>query len=61
MKSIFKNIYYTIVGFLILAVLFELVPQPVEKDEGPVMNFTRILFAVVLFTVIVFLIIGWLK
>jgi uncharacterized membrane-anchored protein YitT (DUF2179 family) len=61
MKSIFKNIYTIIVGFLILAVLFNVVPQPVEKDEGSVMNFTRILFGVVLFVAIVLVIMSWLR
>lgn len=60
MKSTLKNIYYFIVGFLILSVLYEVVPQP-KTEPGTTQHFLEILLGVILLTVIVFLIVRGLR
>jgi uncharacterized membrane protein YjgN (DUF898 family) len=60
MKSILKNIYYFIVGFLIFAALWNVVPQP-KTEPGTTQHPIEIPLGVILFVVIVFLIVRGLR
>lgn len=61
MKSIFKNIYYTFVGFLIFAAVWNITGPQKEENETPIMKFIRIFFSVLLFVVVIFCVVRWLK